>query len=32
MELIPNETAEKIFSKEEYQKMEYIKPYLLSIF
>ncbi len=32
MELIPHETAEKIFSKEEYQKMEYIKPYLLSFF
>ena len=32
MEIIPSETAEKIFSQEEYQKMEYIKPYLLSIF
>ena len=32
MEIIPNDTADKIFEQEEYQKMEYIKPYLLSIF
>ncbi len=32
METIPNETGDKIFSQEKYQKIEYIKTYLLSIF
>ena len=32
MQIIPDETADKIFSQEEYQQMKYIKPYLLGIF
>ena len=29
MEVIPKETADTIFKQEEYQKVEFIKPYLL---
>ena len=32
MEVVPNDTADKVFIKDEYQKWEYIKPYLLEIF
>ena len=31
MEIVPRDTADKIFAKEEYQKWEYIKPYILDL-
>ena len=32
MEVIPKETADTIFKQEAYQKIEFIKPYLIKIF
>ena len=32
MEMVPFDTADKVFNKPKYQEIEYIKPYLIDVF